>query len=342
MTRTASLQSPRTQVSSLAPGLALVAAVTVPVVIGSRLAGPTISPLLVAILLGVLVRNLVPLPTVLDPGLEVAGKRLLRAGVVLLGLQLSLGAVAAMGPGVIILVVVVVGVGVLGTLWMGRRLGIRFEQRLLIACGFSICGASAVAAAEGVIDAEDEEVVAAVALVVVFGTVMIPIVPLLGGWLGLTPDQQGIFAGAAIHEVAQVVAAGTAVGGGALGVAILVKLARVLMLAPVLGVLAARQRRHLARQQSDSTLVRRPPIVPVFVLGFLAAAILRTIGAVPAPVLDVGQVLQTVLLTAAMFALGCGVRLARLRRVGWRPAALAVLSTALVSAVALGGAVLIG
>ncbi|MFX4273166.1 YeiH family protein [Propionibacteriaceae bacterium Y1685] len=333
----------RTEKARPWPGLLLVALVTVPVVVGARWWGPSLSPLLVAILLGVVLRNLIRLPDAIEPGLQFAAKRLLRAGVVLLGLQLSLRQVIAMGPGVIVLVMVVVAAGVTVTLWLGGRLGIRFEQRLLIACGFSICGASAVAAAEGVVDAEDEEVVTAVALVVVFGTVTIPIVPLVGTVLGLSDHQQGVFAGAAIHEVAQVVAAGAAVGGTALTVAVVVKLARVLMLAPVLAVLSAR-RRAVQRTGSHEgrTEGRRPPIVPLFVVGFLAAATLRTAEVLPAPVLAAGQTLQTVLLTAAMFALGCGVRINRLRRVGWRPILLAAMSTVLVSGIALGGAVTVG
>lgn len=314
-----------------------------PVVVGSRLWGPSLSPLLVAILLGVLARNLFRLPAVLEPGVDFAAKRLLRAGVVLLGLQLSLREVIAMGPGVIVLVMVVVTAGVTVTLWLGGRLGIRFEQRLLIACGFSICGASAVAAAEGVVDAEDEEVVTAVALVVIFGTVMIPIVPLVGTVLGLSDHQQGVLAGAAIHEVAQVVAAGAAAGGTALTVAVVVKLARVLMLAPVLAVLAARRRASARTERhAADTDNRRPPIVPLFVVWFGAAALMRTVEVLPAPVLVMGQILQTVLLTAAMFALGCGVRINRLRQVGWRPILLAAMSTLLVSGIALGGAVTVG
>ncbi|MGN6722367.1 MAG: putative sulfate exporter family transporter, partial [Marmoricola sp.] len=192
-----------------------------------------VSPLLVAMALGMLAANVVTLPSSLRPGLTWAGRTLLRAGVVLLGLQLSLRDVAALGPGVLAVVVAVVVTGVAGGRWLGMRLGLSQTQSLLIACGFSICGAAAVAAVEGSIDAEDEEVATAVALVVAFGTAMIGLLPALAGLLGLSHRVAGVWAGASIHEVAQVVAAGGVIGGGAVAAAVVVKLARVLLLAPV-------------------------------------------------------------------------------------------------------------
>lgn len=310
-------------------GLALVAGLWLPA---------TVSPLLIAMVLGLLLRNFVRLPTAVDPGLDWAARRLLRTGVVLLGLQLPLSMVVDLGPGLIMLVVAIVGLGISVTLVLGRLLRIGFSQRLLIACGFSICGASAVAATDAVIDADDEEVVTSVALVVLFGTLMIPVIPLLGTAFGLNDHQQGIWAGAAIHEVAQVVAAGGAIGGGALAVAVVVKLARVLMLAPVLAIIGTRQRRvHRQAEAGD-----HPPLVPLFVIGFVAMAAVRTSGVVPTAGLEVAGQVQTALLTAAMFALGCGVRLSRLRRVGPRPFVLAASSTVIVGALGLAGAVMFG
>lgn len=298
-----------------------------------------LSPLLVAILLGVLVGNLLPLGQV-QPGLDFAGKRLLRVGIVLLGLQLSLGAIGALGFGVIALAVVVVAAGVPFGIWVGRRLGLSQEQSVLTACGFSICGAAAVAATDGVLDADDENVATSVALVVVFGTLMIPLMMLASG-LGLRPHITGIWAGASVHEVAQVVAAGGLVGGGALAVAVVVKLARVLMLAPVMMVLAARRRRELADSDAGGD-VTLPPLVPTFVMGFLAAVLLRSFVPLSAPVLSGAKAMQTLLLAAAMFALGTGVRVATMRKVGSTPFVHAALCTGFVAVLALAGAVIVG
>ncbi|AQP49191.1 hypothetical protein BW730_04160 [Tessaracoccus aquimaris] len=317
----------------LLPGLALAASAVVVSWFMSRLG---VSALLVAIVLGVIVGNAVRLPASLEPGIAFASKRLLRAGIVVLGLQLTLGDIWALGPGMIAVVIAVVTIGILSTLWIGRRLGVSPTQTLLIACGFSICGAAAVAAIDGVIDADDDEVVTAVGLVVAFGTAMIGLVPLLAGLVGLSPAQTGLWAGASIHEVAQVVAVGGSLGAAALSAAVIVKLARVLLLAPVMAVISVRRRRQ------GSTTGKRPPIIPLFVAGFLAMVILRSVGLVPDVVVGAASTVQTVLLSAAMFALGTGARFAAFRKLGAGPFVLAAISTVIVGAVGLTGTLLVG
>ncbi|MFE6965376.1 YeiH family protein [Agromyces sp. NPDC057679] len=332
----------------LAPGLA-VAAGAAGLALAATLIVPTLSALLTAIVLGVLVRNLVPLSPRLEPGLAFAAKPLLRLGIVLLGLQLVLGDILALGPGMIAVVIAIVAGGIGATLLIGRWLGIGATQRLLIACGFSICGAAAVAAVDGVVDAEEEEVVTAVALVVIFGTLMIPLVPFVAGLLGLDDRQAGMWAGGSIHEVAQVVAVGGALGGTALGVAVVVKLARVLMLAPVMAVIGLQRRRALAKAELESgadapggrRAAKQPPLVPLFVVGFIVMVAIRSLGIVPPAVVAGAGVVQTVLLAAAMFALGTGVRFSMFKRVGVRPFALAGASTVVVGGIALAGVALV-
>jgi uncharacterized integral membrane protein (TIGR00698 family) len=323
-------------VAKLAPGLAITAGATTLVVALSHLM-PTVSPLLIAIVLGAILSNVARLPARVGPGLTFAAKKLLRVGVALLGLQLVFGDILGLGVGMIAVVIAIVVLGIVGTMFAGHLLGLSWTQRLLVACGFSICGAAAVAAADGVVDAKEEEVLTAVALVVIFGTCMIPLIPLLSNTIGLGELDAGLWAGGSIHEVAQVVATGGAIGGGALAAAVVVKLARVVMLAPVMAVVSARQRR--LRQTSD---VRRPPLVPLFVLGFLACAAVRTSGVMPDGFLASAKLAQTALLTAAMFALGAGVNFASLRKVGIRPFLLALISTAWVASVALTGVLLLG
>lgn len=319
----------------LVPGLLLCAAAVVVSLLVTQLV-PVMSALLVAILLGVVLANTVSLPARTEPGLKFAAKRLLRLGVVLLGAQLLLSDIAGLGAGMIGTVVAVVVIGIFGTLLIGRMLGVAPGQRLLIACGFSICGAAAVAAADGVVDAEEEDVVTAIALVVIFGTLMIPAVPLVATLLGLSTEQAGLWAGGSTHEVAQVVAIGGTLGGSALGAAVVVKLARVLMLAPVLAVLGWHQRRTTVVPVGT----KRPPLVPLFVLGFLAMVALRSTGVLGESVIQGAQIGQTVLLSAAMFALGCSVRLATMKKVGVRPLVLAAASTGLVATTALTGVLL--
>jgi uncharacterized integral membrane protein (TIGR00698 family) len=300
---------------------------------------PTVSPLLITIVLGAIAANVVNLPSYLRPGLQFASKRLLRIGVALLGLQLMLHDILSLGAGMIVVVVAIVCLGIVGTMFTGKWLGLSWTQRLLIACGFSICGAAAVAAVDTVVNAEDEEeVLTAVALVVVFGTLMIPVIPAISSLLGVSVFDAGLWAGGSIHEVAQVVAAAGTIGGTALGVAVVVKLARVLMLAPVMAVLSVRQRRIAGR---DAT-IRRPPLIPLFVAAFIVCVAARSTGLLPAGLLGYAKIVQTALLTVAMFALGTGVHLSMFKKVGARPFVLAALSTGWIAAIALTGVLLVG
>lgn len=321
------------------PGLALCLAAAA-LAYGIQKMIPGLSALLVAILLGVMVSHAVRLPHVLQPGVKVAAKRVLRIGIVLLGLQLALDDILDLGWAMLGVVVVIVAGGLVGTVLIGRLLHLPAPQALLIACGFSICGAAAVAGVEGAIEREDEDVATAIALVVVFGTLMIGIVPLALSLTGLSTHDQGLIAGGSIHEVAQVVAAGGLIGGGALSAAVVVKLARVLMLAPVVTVLGLLERRRSAGVEHVSGTAH-PPLVPFFVAGFLAAALLRTFAPVPDLALATGQQLQVLLLSAAMFALGLGVHVSMLRKAGFRSFVLGGLSTLLVASIATGGVLLV-
>lgn len=364
-----SLTAPRSTAPSPAPGRVrrVLPGLAVSVVVAVAayalsLAVPAASTALVAILLGALAANIGVLPGVLRPGLDVAAKPVLRIGIVLLGLQLALGDILALGPGVIVLIVAVVAGGTAAGILLGRALRIPRTQALLIACGFSICGAAAVAAAAGALtpdreDGEDEEVATerfetqvatAVALVVVFGTVLIPLMPVLTGAFGLGDRAAGMWIGASVHEVAQVVAAGSLVGEDALRVAVLVKLGRVLLLAPMIALLVAAERRGRRRTDpaaahgADDAGARRsgPPLVPLFVIGFLVAVAVRSTGLIPTAVLDVAKPVQTLCLAAAMFALGTGVRIALLRQVGGRPVVLAAAVTVVVGLLGGAGALL--
>lgn len=319
----------------LSPGLAVaVGGAIVAIAITSVLRG--LSPLLVAIALGLAARNLGLLPERLTAGLTIASRVPLRLGIVVLGLQLSLQDLATLGWGIPLLAVAVVAIGILATVGLGRLLKVPSRQTMLVACGFSICGAAAVAGVQSVVDADEEETVTAVALVVLFGTLMIPSVPLLASLLALPNDVAAVWAGASIHEVAQVVAAGGIIGGSALATAVTVKLARVLMLAPTVAILSWRQRRA-----GTVTGKKLPPIVPLFMIGFIVMVTLRSTLPIPTEALGAAGSIQAFLLAAAMLALGTSVRLKALIRRGGRTLALAGGSTAIVCALGLAGALLV-
>ncbi len=209
--------------------------------------------------------------TATAPGLHIASRRVLRVGVALLGLQLALTQVLALGRPVLAVVLLVVTGGIAGTLALGRLLGLRGELLVLVAAGFSICGAAAVAAVAGVRRSRDADAAAAVSLVVLCGSVVMVALPGVALLAGLDPVQVGAWAGASTHEVGQVVVAGGLAGGGtALSVAVLVKLGRVLLLAPVVAVLGWQARRGGGEQGE------RAPLVPGFVVAFVLLAVART------------------------------------------------------------------
>ena len=332
------------RVRALLPGLVLCLAAA-GASYGVSLLLPGVSPLIIAIVLGVLLANVVRLPAAASDGIDFSAKKLLRAGIVFLGLQLVLTDILDLGAPMLVVVVCIVAGGLLGTVLLGRLLRVPSGLSLLIACGFSICGAAAVAGVTDPDDEAEEDTITAVALVVIFGTLMIALVPLLANLLGLGSETAGMWAGGSIHEIAQVVAAGGIIGGGALTVAVIVKLARVLLLAPVVAILSIRERRlsrtagEPSQQRSSSKL---PPIVPLFIIGFIAMVLLRSFIPLPDFVLTTGGLLQTGLLAAAMFGLGCGVKIRNLIKVGLKPFALAALSTLLVATIAYCGVALAG
>lgn len=301
---------------------------------------PAMSPLLVAILLGVLAANVLPLPKALGPGIGLCSKTILRLGVVLLGLSVPLSQVLSLGWGAIAVAVCAVAAGLVVAVLTGPRMGLTHEQSLLNGGGCSICGAAAVAAVDGTLRrARPHESATAVASVVVYGTAMIAVVPALSSWLGLDDRGAGILIGGSVHEVAQVVAVGGIVGGGALAVAVLVKLTRVVMLAPVMALLGALERRR-HRGSADGE-VHLPPVMPLFVAGFIAAVALRATGIVPEGVVHGTDQVRTWLFLVAMVALGTGVRRDTLKAAGAGPFLHAGIVTVCVVAVAAGGAALL-
>ncbi|HEY0952261.1 YeiH family protein [Nocardioides sp.] len=308
----------------LGPGLAVAAAAGA-VALAAHAVVAALSPTLVAIALGIALAASGRVDQRLRPGLGLASRRVLRVGVALLGLQLALPQIVALGWPVLLVVAGVVGLGITLTLALARRLGVPGDTALLIACGFSICGAAAVVAVDGVRRpraAGPDGAAAVVSLVVVFGSVAMLLIPALAGLAGLDQVAAGAWSGASIHEVGQVVVAGGILGAAAVPVAVAVKLARVLLLAPVLTILSVRSRR------AD---VVRPPLVPGFVAAFLGCVVARTVLPLPAVLLDVAALVQSGALATAMFALGCALDPGALRRTGAPVLLLAAGATGIVA-----------
>ncbi len=323
------------------PGLLAVAAATAVAFGVSRLL-PAVNPSTVAVALGALGANLGLHRPALHVGTHVASHRLLRLAVVLLGLQLGLTQLLHLGLGGAAVVVVTVAVTFTGTRLLGRLVGVPPARALLIATGFSICGASAVAAMEETAGGDDDDTAVAVALVTLCGSLAILLLPVLRLPLGLDPVAFGGWVGASVHDVGQTVATANRVPG-ALTSAVVVKLSRVVLLAPlVAGMSLARRRATTSAAGGGTTGGRRPPLLPMFVAGFLGAIALASTGLLPTPVLDVAKNVQGVLLAAALVGLGTGIHLPTLRRTGGRALLLGLLSWILVATVAYVGVRLLG
>lgn len=279
-----------------------------------------LSALTLAIVLGMLVGNLAGarIPVRFAPGIAYSQRTLLRAGVVLYGLRISFQQIAAIGPGALLLDCVIVastlGLGV----WIGRRwLGLDRDTALLTACGSAICGAAAVLATERLLKPEPSKVAIAVASVVLFGTLNIFLYPYLAAHLALSPATFGIYTGATVHEVAQVVAIGNAIGPATTDTAVIVKLTRVLLLVPFLFLLGGWQARQGGTRGAIS--------IPWFALAFVGVCALNSIVTLPDAVRARLLDLDTVLLATAMAALGLETRFSRLRALGPKPLLLALV-----------------
>ncbi|MFD6325825.1 YeiH family protein [Streptomyces sp. NPDC058442] len=308
---------------SVVPGLAL-AAIGVAAAFGVHALVPAVPVLTAAVVLGVVVAHLPGVAPLVHgaarPGLSMAGKRLMRLGIVLLGLKLSLGDVAGLGWQTLVMVVGVVLVTFFGTQWLGRRIGLSDGLSLLVATGYSICGASAIGAVSGMLGKDkgdkryEAEVASSVALVTLCGTLAIAVLPLFKAPLGLDATEFGRWVGASVHDVGQVVATARTAGPQALTEGVLVKLIRVAMLAPLVAGVALSRRKNAGHPVDGDG--RWPALLPLFVVGFLAMVVLRSTGLLGSGVLDAADTVQELVLTAALLGLGSAVHLPTLARSG--------------------------
>nr|WP_246213890.1 putative sulfate exporter family transporter [Kitasatospora viridis] len=325
------------------PGLLLAALGVVAAILVHR-AVPAVPMLTASVVLGILAAQLPGTRQVVQgaakAGLGIAGKRLMRVGVVLLGLKLSLSDVVGLGWATVGLVFAVVFATFFGTWWLGRRLGLPGDQPLLVATGYSICGASAIGAVSQVSGSDEEDVAGSVALVTLCGTLAIAVLPLLHGPLGLDQVQFGRWVGASVHDVGQVVATAQTAGPAALRQAVLVKLMRVALLAPLVAGLGVAVRRGVVTRRAGAAEGKRPPVLPLFVAGFLGAIALRSTGVLAAGALDAAAQVQELVLAAALFGLGAAVNLRQLARTGGRLAVLGLASWVMVAGVSYVGVLL--
>lgn len=344
---------------ALVPGLAIAGALAfvghvVSGLVGTQLLGLSkspVSPILIAIAFGLLIRNAIGLPSVYEAGLQLCLKRILRIGVALLGIRMSLGAVGVIGLGALPIVIGCIAAALLLVSWVSRSVGLPRRLGTLIAVGTAICGNTAIVATGPVIGADEDETSYAVGTITVFGLLALISYPFLSHFFfDANPTLVGLFLGTAIHDTAQVVGAGMLYAqqfgaAEALDTATVTKLVRNVFMLAVIPLMA------FLYHRSDGAAERGRPalkqVVPFFVFGFVGMALLRTLGDLTdAPfggllspeswsgVIGTASTASAWCLTVAMASVGLGTNLKRLRALGVKPLAVgmaAALTVGLVS-----------
>ena len=287
------------------------------------------SPMIVGIILGMIYANSLRnnLPDTWVPGIAFCSKRILRIGIILYGFRLTFQDVTAVGLSAIIIDALVVTLTIFLGLFIGKLLRMDRSIALLTSCGSAICGAAAVLGCEGAIHAKPYKTAVAVSTVVIFGTLSMFIYPILyrAGIFSLPVNEMGIFTGGTVHEVAHVVGAGNAMGQEIAGIAIIVKMIRVMMLVPVLLVIAFFVA-HSVRQRAEGGLSGKSKItIPWFAVMFLVVIGLNSLSLLPEAVVSSINTLDTFLLTMAMTALGAETSIDKFKKAGAKPFILAAL-----------------
>ncbi len=297
-----------------------------------------ISEILIAMLLGLLIRNTMRLPASVEAGAKFALNRILRLGIILLGLRLSLQDVAATGLTALALIIFCIAFA-LGLAFLGGRgLGIPRKLTALIGIGTAICGNSAIVAVAPLIEAKEEDLSFAVAMITLFGLIAVIVYPIIGHALVLSDATFGLWSGTAVNDTSQVVATAASFSNRSLDIAAIVKLTRNVFLGPVMimmGFIYARATHHATKKMSMR------PVIPWFVVAFIGMSLLRTLGIaagilpqsvdkpehlfVSAAWLKMADDVSKFAILCALTGIGLSTNIANLRKAGWRPFILALI-----------------
>ncbi len=315
-----------------------------------------IEPVMLAIILGMVLSNLWALPKNFGAGIKFSVKKLLPLGIVFLGARLNFRDVVELGATGVALSILETVVALAFLIFLAKKLNLSPKLGLLLGVGTAICGGTAIVATAPVIDAEEKDVVFSVATVTLLGLIAMFLLPVLGSLMHMSQKAFGIWAGLAIHQTPQVVAAGFAYGLDAGKTATIVKLARVCLLAPVVflaGLMHAR-----AQLKLDATAEKKHinyfHLFPMFVLGFLGMALLRTIGLIPdvtfhlssaaifgtnSPTLNLASFFQDIskyCIVISMAGVGLETKFSAMRQTGAKPFLASLLAAMLIGVLVLG------
>ncbi|HCK19404.1 MAG TPA: putative sulfate exporter family transporter [Thalassospira sp.] len=327
-----------THLKPILPGLA----VTLLVALAAKLAEHAermlfgrgwVESLVFAILIGVVVRSLFGLAPRYFAGVRFCAKTVLEIAIVLLGASISAQAIGSAGGGLVAAIIAVVCISLFVSYHIGRALGLSNHLSMLVACGNSICGNSAIAATAPVIEAQSDDVAASISFTAVLGVLFVFVLPMLHAGLGLSATQYGIFSGLTVYAVPQVLAATAPAGTLAVQVGTLVKLIRVLMLGPVIFGLA------VIGGRARETKLPIAQVVPWFIIGFIAMMAACSFDLIPDVARAPIKTTSSFLTILAMAALGLSVDIRNVLHVGGRVVIAALLSLTFLCA--LSGVVLV-
>ncbi|MGE4359439.1 MAG: YeiH family protein [Lysobacteraceae bacterium] len=304
--------------ASRAPGLALASGIgALALALGHWM--PLVGGAVFGILLGIVVRQFVPLGARTVPGIAFGSSQLLRGSIILLGFGLSLDQVAKVGMESLAVTLVTMATAFIAAWLLGRWLRVRGHLTLLIGVGTAICGGSAIAAVSPILRAQQHDVAFAISTVFLFNVAAVLVFPALGHAMGLSDPGFGLWAGTAINDTSSVVAAGYAYSPAAGDYATIVKLTRATFIIPICLVLAAVVAWRGKHEATTQGRVRLGRIFPWFILWFLLASGLRSAGIIPSAALPWLQTLAHLLIVVALTAVGLGADLRRMLATGPRP-----------------------
>jgi uncharacterized integral membrane protein (TIGR00698 family) len=354
----------RREIGPALPGLHLVIAVAVVArylhsLVPNPMLARAISEIFIAVILGLYIRNVIGYSARFEPGVKFGLQRILRLGIILLGLRLSLQDVVATGLSALLLIGACMTLALTLAYLGGRLLRIPARLAALIGVGTAVCGNTAIVATAPVIEAKDEDVSIAVATITFFGTLAVLLYPIFGYFAGLTDRVFGLWVGTAINDTSQVVAAGAAFSEAARDVATVVKLTRNTLMVPIIIVVGIVYARSQNRQTPGAaTHFGFSKVVPWFVVGFLLMTLVRTVGValgvLPQDVNQPGQLQRAAdllifvdeiarfFILMALSAIGLGTDASAFRRTGIKPFALGVGVASLLALFSLGLILLTG
>jgi uncharacterized integral membrane protein (TIGR00698 family) len=311
----------------MGPGLAVAIAVALTARLVTNVLPATIAEVTVAIVLGALVSAVLG-PTrraILEPGIKLAAQRVLRIGIVLLGARLSLAEIARIGGPALGTIVVTMVVSLTLVLVLARLARVEARLAVLLAVGSAVCGNTAIVATAPVIGARARDVAYAVATITLFGTIAVLTYPLIGRAFGVPQPAFGLWAGVAVHDTSQVIATSAAYGPDALDVATVVKLIRNALMAPLLLLIAWVWATRGPESTGDEVDAARPGIrraFPLFVLGFIALAALRTVGLIGPDLAAVLDIAARAFVLVALAGVGLSIHFEELRQTRWHALAI--------------------